>query len=190
MVSHFVDQWRSITSNRFVLNMVQDHCPQLSSHPPMFHNLQPFNVKAAAAHHPIIQKEVDELLAKGAKEASSGAANFYSSVFVVHKHTGDLWHILNLKLFNHYLNICYFKMPTIRHIQRFIQHGDYAFFIDLQKVYSIFLLLSIIIFNDLLGTVHHISRKFYLLGWPQPLGFSWPSLNLSCFFAITRVSVL
>ena len=56
----------------------------------------------------------------------------------------------------------------------------------------IFLLLSIIIiFYDLFGTTHHISRRYYLWGWPLTLGFLQPSLNLSsCFFDITRVSVL
>ena len=28
-----------------------------------------------------------------------------------------------------------FKMPTIRHVQQLIQHGDYAFSIDLQDVH-------------------------------------------------------
>ena len=28
-----------------------------------------------------------------------------------------------------------FKMPTIRHVQQLIQHGDYAFSIDLQDAY-------------------------------------------------------
>ena len=83
MLFKFLDQWRSITSNRFVLNMVWSHHLQLRSHPPLFHNFQHFNVKVPAAHHPIIQKEVDELLAKGAIEPSPGGASFYSSVFVV-----------------------------------------------------------------------------------------------------------
>ena len=39
------------------------------------------------AHHPIFQNVVDELLAKGAIEPSSGGAGFHSSVFVVPKHT-------------------------------------------------------------------------------------------------------
>ena len=90
MLFKFFDQWRSITSNRFVLNMVQGHHLQLRSHPPLFHYFWCFNVKAAAAHHPVIQKEVDELLAKGAIEPSSDGAGFYSSVFVVPKHTGGL----------------------------------------------------------------------------------------------------
>ena len=78
MLSHFYDQWRCITSNRFVLNMVQGHHLQLGSCPPLFCNFWQFSVKAAAAHHPIIQKEVDELLAKGVIEPSSGDAGFCS----------------------------------------------------------------------------------------------------------------
>ena len=54
-------------------------------------------MKAAAAHHPIIQKEVDELLPKGAIELSSGGAGFYPSVFVAPKCTGGLQPILYLK---------------------------------------------------------------------------------------------
>ena len=85
MLFNFFDQWRSITSNRFVLNMVWGHHLQLRSCPPLFCDFWHFNVKVTAAHHPVIQKEVDELLAKEAIEPSSG---FYSSVFVVPKHTG------------------------------------------------------------------------------------------------------
>ena len=40
--------------------------------------------------HPTIQMEVDELKAMGAIEPSTGNAGFYSTVFVVHKHTGGL----------------------------------------------------------------------------------------------------
>ena len=110
----FLDQWRSITSNRFVLNIFWGHHIQLRYHPPLFCNFWQFNVKAAVAHHPIIQKEVEELLAKGVIESSSGGAGFYSSVFV-------------------YLHVPSFKMPTFRHVQQLIQHGmQYAFSIDLQ----------------------------------------------------------
>ena len=61
------------------------------------HHLQ-LTVKVAVAHHPIIQKEVDELLSKGAVEPSSGGAGFYSSMFVVPKHTSGLPPMLKLKL--------------------------------------------------------------------------------------------
>ena len=115
MVLKILDQWRGITSNRFVLNMVQGHHLQLKYHPSLFHNFWRFNVKVAVAHHPIIQKEVNDLLAKGVIESSSGVAGFYSSVFVFPKYIGVLQPILNLKHFNCYLHIPSFKMPTIRH---------------------------------------------------------------------------
>ena len=63
MLFKFFDQWRSITSNGFVLNIVQGHHLQHRSHPPLFCDFWHFNGKAAAAYHPAIQKEVDELLA-------------------------------------------------------------------------------------------------------------------------------
>ena len=134
MLFRFFDQWRSITSNRFVLNMVWGHYLQLQSHPSLFQDFHQFNVKVATAHHPIIQKEVDELLAKGAIEPSSGGAGFYSSMFMVPRCTGGLWPMHNLKHFNHYMHIP-FKLPTIRHVGQLIQHGDYAFSIDLQDAY-------------------------------------------------------
>ena len=80
--------------------MAQGHHLQLRSCPPLFCNFWQLNVKAAAAHHPIIQKEVDELLTKGVIEPSSGDAGFHSNVFGVPKCTGGLWPILNLKQFN------------------------------------------------------------------------------------------
>ena len=91
-------------------------------------------MKVATTHHPIIQKEVEKLLSKGAIEPCFGGAGFCSSVFVVFKHTGGLWP-KNLKWFNCYLHIPSFKMSTIRHVWQVIQHGDYAFFIDLQDAY-------------------------------------------------------
>ena len=135
MLFSFLDQWSSITSNRFGLNMVWDHHLQLSSCPSLFHNFWWFNVKVAAAHHHIIQKEMDELLSKGAIEPSPGGVSFYSSMFVVLNHTGGLWPILNGKQLNCYLHIPFFKMPTIRHVWQLNQHGDYAFSIDLHDAY-------------------------------------------------------
>ena len=106
-----------------------------STCPPLFCDFWCFNVKSAAAHHPVIQKEVDELLAKGAIELSSGGAGCYYSMFVMPKHTGGLRPILNLKCFNHYKHIPSFKIPTLKHVWQLIQHGDYAFSIDQQDAY-------------------------------------------------------
>ena len=58
--------------------MGQGHHLQLRSCPQVFQNFWQCNVKAAAAHHPIIQKQVDRLLSKGANEPSSGDGGFFS----------------------------------------------------------------------------------------------------------------
>ena len=191
MLFKFLDQWRSITSNRFVLNMVWGHHLQLRSRPPLFRNFQHFNVKVPATHHPVIQKEVDEPLAKGAIEPSSGGASFYSSVFVVPKHTGGLHPILNLKHFNHFMHIPSFKMPTLKTVWQLIQHGDYAFSIDLQDAYlHVPIVKHHCQFYVLFGIMCLISGGFCLLDLPQPLGFSHPSLNLFCSFAIAKICIL
>ena len=57
-------------------------------------------------------------------------------------------------------------------------------------IYMLPLLSSIIVFYILFGIMCLISGRFYLLGWPQPLGFLHPSKNLFCSFAITKVCIL
>ena len=87
------------------------------------------------AHDPIIQREVDELLAKSAIEPLMCVAGFYSNIFVVPKYTGILWPILNLTQFICFMHILSFKMPSIRQILHLIQQGKYAFSIDFNDAY-------------------------------------------------------
>ena len=72
-----LDQWRGLTFNWLVFNMVKGHHLQLRCHPLLFHIFTWFNIKANMVHHPIIQKEVDELLAKGSTEPWMGCPGFY-----------------------------------------------------------------------------------------------------------------
>ena len=51
----FLDQWKSITSNRFVLSMIKGHHLQLWCHPALFCNFKWFNIRAAMGQHPVIQ---------------------------------------------------------------------------------------------------------------------------------------
>ena len=90
-----------MTFNRFVLNMVKCHHLHLRCHSPLFCNYKQFDINTATAHHPVIQKEVDEILVKCAIESSTGDAGFtqrylwFLSTHVVY----DLF--LNLQQFNH-----------------------------------------------------------------------------------------
>ena len=112
-------------------------------------------------------------------------------MFGVPKHTGGLWPILNLKQFNH---ICIYL--HLRCLLSDMSSSLFSVVIILSPLISrmliyIFLSLSIIvIFCNLFGKICYISGRFYLLGGPQSPRVSWPSLNLSCSFALTRVSIL
>ena len=127
----FLDQWKSITSNMFVLNMVKGNHLQVRCCPLLFHNFRHLIIKASLVHHPIIQKEVDDLLAKGANEPLTDGAGCQSNIFVFPKFTGGLLSILNLKQFNHCIHIPAFKITTIRQSWQLIQQGNYAFSVDL-----------------------------------------------------------
>ena len=63
--------------------MAKGHHFQHNCHTLLFHNFRKFNIKATADHHIIIQKEVNELLAKSAIEPPTGGAGFYSNMLKV-----------------------------------------------------------------------------------------------------------
>ena len=56
-----------MTSNRFVDNMVKIHHHWLQFHPL-------FKIEASEAHHPVTEKDISELFAKGAIELCTGGA--------------------------------------------------------------------------------------------------------------------
>ena len=64
----------------------------------------------AMAHHPVIQKEVDELLATYATEPLTSSVDFISNACVVPKLTGGLQP--RLKQFNYYTCTPTFKMQV------------------------------------------------------------------------------
>ena len=152
-LSKFLDQWRSITSSRFVLNMVKCDHLQLRCHPVLFHHLKQF--KAALAHFPVIQKDVDELLTKGAIEPSTGNAGFSSNIFVVPKNTCvyNLYSFLNNSIL---LSSC---LLSDRYRNLISNVTVPSLFIS-RMLICIFLLLSdVIVFYSLFGKIRIISER-------------------------------
>ena len=70
----------------FVLYTAKGHYLQLRCHPPLICNFKQFDIKTAAAHHPVIKRKVDEILAKGVIETSIGGADYlwFLSIQVVY----------------------------------------------------------------------------------------------------------
>ena len=129
---NFLDQWRKITSNRFVLNIVKGHHLQLSYHPPLFCNFKWFNIKAVSSHHP---EGGGWTVSQGCYWTIDWWCCFNLNVFFVPWTYGGLQPLLSLKQFNCYMHIHTFKILTIRHIWQIIPQGNYAFSIDLKDAY-------------------------------------------------------
>ena len=143
--------------------MVKLHHLQLRVCYPLFYNFHQFQVEAAWGHHPVIQKEVQQLVAKGSIEPST-VVLVSIPVCVIPKHLGGLHPILSVKWFNCYMHITSFRMPTIKQVQQLIQQGDYASSIGLKDAYLFLLSSIIVIFCDLFGKINLISGTFCHLG--------------------------
>ena len=188
---NFFDQLRSITSKRFVLIMVWGNHLQLRSHAPLSYNFQQFNVKVAAAHHHIIQKEWMSCFLR---------EWLYHLLVVLVFILAYLWFLSILVVSCLYLTLSGLIIICIYLLLRCLLSDLCGSLFSMvimpspliyRMLIYIFLLLSIIIISyNLFGTTYLISGNMYLLAWPQHLGFSQTSLNLFCSFAITRVSVL
>ena len=86
----YIDQWRSITSKRLMLNIITGPHLQFRSHTLLFHSFKWFNIDTAKFHHPVMQKEVNGLLSRDAIELSADGAGFQEYAFAVSRHTGGL----------------------------------------------------------------------------------------------------
>ena len=80
------------------------------------------------------------------------------------------------------MHIPSFEMPSIRYVWQLIQCDGF----DLKNAY---LHIPIVKFFTICLANYHIRDKLYPSGWPESLGFSQPSLNLSCSFTDAKVSV-
>ena len=63
-----MDQGKSITSNRFVFNIIEGQDLQLRCHSLLFCKFKQFNINIAVVHYPVRQRDIDELYFKGAIE--------------------------------------------------------------------------------------------------------------------------
>ena len=97
-----------------------DHL-QPRHHLPLIFSFKCFNIKAPLLHCPVMQKEVDEILAKDTIESSTGFIDFYSNLLVRARHTDDLHPI---QIVSNSVVSCPhlpFKVLTIKKVHQCIQ---------------------------------------------------------------------
>ena len=66
-----------------MLSIINGYHLQLRHLPLLFSYFKQFNFKTATVHHPVLRKEVNELLTMSGIEKSTYGAGFWSNVFVV-----------------------------------------------------------------------------------------------------------
>ena len=133
-ISHFLNFWRLITADAWVLAAVKSgvSIPFLSLPSSGFcHRNLVFGESTR-----VCDDEVTSLLEKGAiEEISESEANFVSGVFVIPKSNGGFRMIINLKPINKFIKHIHFKMENLSILRDLVQRGDYFTKIDLTDAY-------------------------------------------------------
>ncbi|CAB4038826.1 Hypothetical predicted protein, partial [Paramuricea clavata] len=111
-LSSYAEQWKLLTSDKFILDMVTGAHIELSS--------TPFQVKCqqkklfSSKERLVIDSEIKSLLAKGVIVPSvTEPGEYISPIFIIPKKDGSYRMILNLKQFNEHVAYHHFKMDTL-----------------------------------------------------------------------------
>ena len=135
-ISSCLDRWKSITSDRWVLETVQGYKIPFLKEP-----LQQFPPSFQISRERVsaLDTEIQLLLQKRAveivPEQESQPKEFLSTLFVVPKKDGGLRPVFNLRNLNSFLEPPHFKMEGIHTLKELIQKGDYMGKIDLKDAY-------------------------------------------------------
>ena len=83
-----------------------------------------------------MQEQISLMLQKNEiLEISPDTPGFYSNIFLVHKASGGLRPVINLKQLNYHIHAPHFRMHTISSVLSNVERGDYTFKIDVQDAY-------------------------------------------------------
>ena len=111
----FIDQWKQITDDKWVLSTIAN------GYKLEFQSLPPFSgireTVVIANNQAILNLEIESLLQNAVIEPVPFAQRlqgYYSAFFLVPKKSGDLRAVINLGPLNQYLKTQHFKMDTLK----------------------------------------------------------------------------
>ena len=169
-IGTFIDDWRKVCSNSWVLRVVEfgyqiplKFIPQQSS--------VPINPSVSKEAHKVLLDEANDLKRKGAVSVVDHLPGEYiSSYFAVPKarSPGKFRPILNLKYFNKNVKKYKFKMETLASVREWIREGSYCTGLDLKDAFPHI-------------KIHELSKKFLRFAWLGEL-LQWEVLpfGLTC----------
>ena len=135
-LAHFVEAWRALTSDRWVLEVVESgYCIEFATFPPPSGTRQTPLVGGPGGP---LGQEVSALLEKHAIEAvppQERGQGFYSGFFLRPKKSGALRPILNLKPLNQSVARKHFRMDNLQVVLEGLQGELWGLSIDLTDAY-------------------------------------------------------
>ena len=134
-LSLFIDAWRVLTDDRWVLKIIESGYEIEFHHPPV-QDKWPSEIVLDAKKSAICDAEVKALVSKGAIVTAPKGGGFISNFFIGPKKTkGKFRPIFNLKNLNLFLSYEHFKMEGIENTKYLIRNNDYLVKLDLKDAY-------------------------------------------------------
>lgn len=132
-MKHFLHQWKRITNDKEILNMVAGWIIPFNQHPPQ---MTMRNINMSKEEKKLVDIEVINLLGKGAiQQTTPVEGQVISSIFLREKKDKSQRPILNLKKLNSFIPYLHFKMESLKHVKDLIKPNDWMVKIDLKDAY-------------------------------------------------------
>ena len=133
-LAHYLENWKILTKDQWVLNTVQGYQLELQVEPTQ--RVIPNPPQYSVEQGKLIEEEVSALLEKGAvSKVSQPNEGFYSNLFLVPKKDGGQRPVINLKALNQFLQPQHFKMEGIHTLRDIIKPGDWLAKVDLKDAF-------------------------------------------------------
>ena len=136
-LSNFVEGWKRITNDPYVLSIVAKGYRLRFTSPPLLRQT-PWEIRSPQDPQEILGmwEQITLMLQKNAiTEVPPDSPGFYSNVFLVRKASGGWRPVIDLKNLNAHIHAPHFHMFTTSSVLSSVEKGDYAFKIDLQDAY-------------------------------------------------------
>ena len=136
-LSNFVEGWKRITNDPYVLSIVAKGYRLRFTSPPLLRQI-PWEIRSPQYPKEVfgMREQITIMLQKNAiTEVPPDSPGFYSNVFLVRKASGGWRPVIDLKNLNAHIHAPHFRMFTTSSVLSSVEKGDYAFKIDLQDAY-------------------------------------------------------
>ena len=136
-LSNFVEGWKRITNDPYVLSIVAKGYRLRFTSPPLLRQT-PWEIRSPQDPQEILgmPEQITLMLQKNViTEVPPDSPGFYSNVFLVRKASGGWRPVIDIKNLNAHIHAPHFRMFTTSSVLSSVEKGDYAFKIDLQDAY-------------------------------------------------------